>query len=774
MRVLLVVHGFPPQAAGGTELYTHDFARALRDRFGDDVVVLTREADAERPEYSVRRERREGLEIAWVNNTFRACRTYRESYRQPRIDAVGAALVDEVRPDVVHVQHLTCLSTGLVARFADRGVPVVVTLNDYWLLCHRGQLLDRGFRRCDGPSVDGCARCLGDAVAPGPVAWIAPIWRRARRHWPQRIATRLERVVRARGSAAGRDAAAREAAAARLADLHALVPLVAQFLAPSRTLAERVSRFGIPETRLLVHEQGVNQSRLAALRRVPGDRLRLGFLGSLMVSKAPHLLLEAVAALSPAEVRVDLYGAIAAYHGEDDYRRQLEPLLRLPHVRYHGPIPHERVAEALASIDALVVPSIWIENAPFVIREAFAAGVPVVAARLGGMAELVAHEGSGLLVEPDRPEAFRHAIRRLIDEPGLLDRLRAGVPRMRTIEEDAAWTRAVYARHVACPRRAIVAPAARATPDRAGRRPRRLAVVLLNYRTPVDTWLAVRSLGQSTARIDALIVVDNGSGDGSAAWLRDRLPAARVVETGKNLGFAGGANVGIQAALDAGAELVALANSDVIVARDALASLAAALEGASDLGIVGPVVLSRADPTVVASCGMAYDAATGRMVHRDAGSSLAALRLPPLLRVDGVSGCFMLVRRVVFERVGLLAEDFFFSFEDLDFCLRAASAGFGSACVSSAVVYHEGSLTIGRRTPERIYYAMRNHLALAARHGSPSPLGRVGRILSVIALNGAYVLASSEVPRLAGVWAAVCGAVDHFAGRYGVKAGRSG
>ena len=75
MKILLVVHGFPPQALGGTEIYTHDLARALVAA-GEEVAVLAREADPQRPEYGVRREERGGLPIWWVNHTFRDSRSF--------------------------------------------------------------------------------------------------------------------------------------------------------------------------------------------------------------------------------------------------------------------------------------------------------------------------------------------------------------------------------------------------------------------------------------------------------------------------------------------------------------------------------------------------------------------------------------------------------------------------------------------------------------------------------------------------------------------------
>ena len=159
MRVLVVVHGLPPTALAAGELYAHATSLELQRRFGDDIQVLTREADHALPEYSIRRERRHGLRIAWLNNTFKATRSFQETYRNEVIGAAAERLIDEFQPDIAHVHHLTCLSTTIVPALARRGIPVILTLHDYWLMCHRGQLLDTTYRLCDGPD-SGCHACV--------------------------------------------------------------------------------------------------------------------------------------------------------------------------------------------------------------------------------------------------------------------------------------------------------------------------------------------------------------------------------------------------------------------------------------------------------------------------------------------------------------------------------------------------------------------------------------------------------------------------------------
>jgi GT2 family glycosyltransferase len=126
----------------------------------------------------------------------------------------------------------------------------------------------------------------------------------------------------------------------------------------------------------------------------------------------------------------------------------------------------------------------------------------------------------------------------------------------------------------------------------------------------------------------------------------------------------------------------------------------------------------------------------------------------------------MLIRRSVFEAAGLFDEAYFFSFEDVEFSLRARAAGFQVLCVPEARVWHEGGRSIGRRSPRRIYFATRNHLRLAASL-EPRRVRRALTAGSVVALNTAYVLTSADAPLWSGLAAVVRGTWHHLLGRYG-------
>jgi GT2 family glycosyltransferase len=292
---------------------------------------------------------------------------------------------------------------------------------------------------------------------------------------------------------------------------------------------------------------------------------------------------------------------------------------------------------------------------------------------------------------------------------------------------------------------------------------------VLNFRTPDETLLAVKSLLASRRPLDLVIVVNNDVGDGTRAGLNDVLSKITYMDTGSNLGFSGGMNVGIRQARSCGADRVLLVNSDVIVPPDAVEHMERALDSGPRIGIVGPVVLARSEPDRIATLGMSYAPATGRMRHRGTGDPFADHPVSADAEVvDAVSGCVMLIKCEVFEAVGLLDETYFFTFEDLDLCLKAGGAGFTTVLARQAIVYHEGGQSLGARSPKRFYYAARNHLRLA-HQADPTggTLRSLGRSCAIVALNLAHAMLSPGGSLPVRIAAVALGTRDYVAGRFG-------
>jgi GT2 family glycosyltransferase/glycosyltransferase involved in cell wall biosynthesis len=764
VRILIVVHGFPPLSSGGTEVYADLQARCLAAA-GDEVHVFTREANPARAEYSVRDERRDGVWIRWVNRTFRDTERFADSYDSPGVAARLAQWLDREPCDVAHIHHLTCLSTAIVRELKSRKVPVVLTLHDYWMLCHRGQLLDRHLRRCEDPS--SCHDCLGPVASENPLARAAGRTLRVlTRSAPSSAGTFL---ARAAGATAGRLVAPNQSAHdERLRHMCAVLRDVDRILAPSRHMRDRFTRAGVDRPIDLL-EYGIDATRFLPRASRPNAPCRLGYLGSLMVSKAPHLLVESWKQLPAGAAQIAVAGGFVPYHGDDSYPRRLAPLLTLPGVEHTGNLPNADVPRWLAGIDALVVPSIWEENSPLVIREAFAAGVPVVASKIGGIPEVVADEANGLLFEPGNLGDLTRQLRRLIDEPDLIDRLRHGIPPPRSIEDATNETRAIYeelsTRVEQVERVGQVEQVGQVGQVEQAAPVERVAAVVLNYKTPDETLLAVRSVLASRTPFAQVLVVDNAADDECREALGEVLDEVTVLSAGGNTGFSAGVNLGIRRALADGATHVMLVNSDVVLPVGALRALLYALAVDPARGIAAPVIAARRAPDAVESAGMRFSDVSGRMRHELAGTSM---RQPfaDWQSVAGVSGCAMLVTRKVFDAVGLLPESYFFSFEDLAFCLDAHQHGFDVGVAGHAIAYHEGSRSIGATSTRRLYFASRNHLLLASTRPG-NWLVRTGRATAIVGYNAAYALMSSGGSPTSRLAAVARGVRDHLRGRYG-------
>jgi hypothetical protein len=245
----------------------------------------------------------------------------------------------------------------------------------------------------------------------------------------------------------------------------------------------------------------------------------------------------------------------------------------------------------------------------------------------------------------------------------------------------------------------------------------KVVVIVLNWNGLQDTLECLASLREVRYDDFEVLVVDNGSEDGSEEVLRERLPDLPLLQTGANLGFAGGNNAGIRWALERGADYVLLLNNDTVVDADFLAPLVAEAERAPEVGIVGAAIAYQEQPSRLwAYGGGRFDIATGWVRHLQSPAASEDLRTRGC-REFYVTGCTMLLKRSVLEAVGLLDETYFHFCEDVDLCLRAKAAGYRVSVAGDSRLRHKVSATTRVSSPLFLYYNLRSRLTLVRRFG---------------------------------------------------------
>jgi len=386
MHILKIIHGYPPNYNAGSEVYSQSIVNELKKT--NKITVFTREENDYLLDFKFRKETKDNINFVYANMA-----RGKDGYNHKIINRKFAELIAEIKPDIAHVGHLNHLSTGIVDVLNDEKIPVIFTLHDFWLMCPRGQFLQRNFdgknlyKLCDKQENLKCANSCYKMYFNDM---------EGEKYYTSWVKKRMEITKQ-------------------------IIKKVNLFIAPSKYLMQRfIDDFQMPKNKIVYLDYGFPTHYLQPVQPKTNGIFTFGYIGTHIPAKGLNLLINAFSKIKkPAKLKI-----FGRQNGQNT--RALKDMAgksKNP-IEFCGEYINENLAKVVFNkINCIVVPSIWGENSPLVIHEAQACKVPVITADFGGMKEYVNHKVNGLLFEHRNIESLFEQMQFAVENPGKMKTL---------------------------------------------------------------------------------------------------------------------------------------------------------------------------------------------------------------------------------------------------------------------------------------------------------------------------------------------------------------
>lgn len=444
VRILLTTHVFLPDYSSGTEILAFNTAKELQ-RLGHEVEICTGFlaqpglADTKRfdnYEYA-------GIKVNRFFHNTEPMGGQSNAVEAEYNNLFYAHWLREYllhfKPDMVHFFHLWLLSASAIDVCHELNIPMVMTPTDFWLICPNNQLRLPDNSLCTGPNRNSI-NCIKHAVSNNQPRYVSWIFNKLPDHTVAAIIWVLNHGLFSGAWFTPLVLALQQ----RAGFLRQHMNMLDRVIVPSRLMEQLLVNNGLKPEKVIFSRFGISPIAPPDIHSqdVTG-KLRIGFIGGLSEHKGTHLLISAVRLL-PGDISLELkiYGKSASH---PKYFEKLKQLANAdPRIHFCGTFPNSIIGEIFAKLDVLAVPSIWYENTPLVIYSAQAAGCPVIASNLGGMAEVVEHEKNGLLFKAGDVAGLASTIERLAHDRKLLRQLAENAPKPKPISNYVAELEIIY------------------------------------------------------------------------------------------------------------------------------------------------------------------------------------------------------------------------------------------------------------------------------------------------------------------------------------------
>jgi len=441
MKIVYVIHEFLPDYIGGASVGVLQIAKAMLAR-GHKVWVLApqRWLGDEYPSIGFFDEKVDGLSVRkLIFNPLIAPNPILYEYYNPILSIYAKDFLIDVSPDVIHIYHLRDLSSSLIDAAKDLGIPLIITLTDFWFFCPKCHWIKSDGSLCgENYSWRECVYCLKEENS---------LYDKIARESDETMIKFYSQEVRSNnkfeiGLINNRQISFLLAAAkGRLPFLKKQLEKVNQVICCSPFVGKVFLEKGYFPNGFRVVTHGTTRPEKLPMKKEGKSNITFGYLGGGKKFKGAHILLEAFKQIKCSNVSLKLYGDFPSSEYVNELYRIADGDERIDFMGY---FERRELTKVLADIDLLVMPSICYEVYPVSILEAFTNKIPVIATDIGGLPELIHDNINGLLFKRGDVSDLKQKLERVINQPGLIQKFRDNIPQVKSINEECAELLDIY------------------------------------------------------------------------------------------------------------------------------------------------------------------------------------------------------------------------------------------------------------------------------------------------------------------------------------------
>jgi len=437
MKILKVVHTFLPDFYGGTEVLVNNLCERLSRKNKLDLFFCN--PLAKTPDYSIKKKQFKGF-IGWeVQKNIHKYKKFEETYLDKKIEEVFRLKLEELKPELVHFHHLIHLSANLPNIAKEFNVPVVLTLHDFWFQCLSIKRVNLKGEMCTSIKAEECSACIKRKHQSNLFEKLL-----VGRLNNKSILNVLKKVYLLKEDLSKKvfnNEKKIEIIRKRNDTLLKALNSCDVIIAPTKYLFNEFKEWGVNSDKLMYLADGIEDKYFKNIEKSQSNKFRFAFIGAIVPEKGLHVLIDAFNKINNPDILLYVFGSLDC---DKRYSKEIKEKCGLnERIIFKGTFPPTKIGKIFRSIDCLVLPSIWMENSPLVVKNALLAKTPVIASDIPGVQDDINNNENGLLFEIKNDQDLKDKMLQMIKKNNYL-RIKGNIKSPKTVKDNVMELEGIY------------------------------------------------------------------------------------------------------------------------------------------------------------------------------------------------------------------------------------------------------------------------------------------------------------------------------------------